>query len=128
MRRKGILATFALVSVLWLPGCGDDELKMNVSETDQDFEPSGSSDTETENHNLTLSQTLFDLGAWPKPGPEIVTAQDGTLLIGGKIYVPIGGDIFLRDDGYRRVFFKRNTAGEITSYSFEDDPTVFERG
>lgn len=76
----------------------------------------------------TCTEEEFDLGAWPKPGPETVTAQDGTLLIGGEIYVPMGSDIFLRDDGYRRVFFKRNVAGEITSYSFEDDPTVFERG
>lgn len=76
----------------------------------------------------TCTEDEFERGAWRKPGPETVTAKAGKLRIGDDTYRPAGGDIFVREDGFRRVFFKRDAAGNITTYSFEDDPTVFEKG
>jgi hypothetical protein len=35
--------------------------------------------------------------------------------------------VFVQDDGYQQIFFRRSEAGRITSFSYRDGPTVFER-
>lgn len=67
-------------------------------------------------------------GAWRQPRPVDIAAQNGVLQIGDDAFVPEGGDVFVRTDGYDRVYFNRDADGAISSFSYQEDPTAFERG
>ena len=47
-----------------------------------------------------------------------VTAQsDGSLALWGQRWLPLGGDLFVRDDGVRRIGFARDAGGRIVAVS-----------
>jgi len=76
----------------------------------------------------TCSQEEFELGAWRKPSPISISSSGGVLHIEGDEYIRLEADIFIKGDGYEQIFFNRNEAGQITSFSRREDPTVYERG
>ncbi|MEO0451225.1 MAG: serine hydrolase domain-containing protein, partial [Pseudomonadota bacterium] len=76
----------------------------------------------------TCSAEEFELGAWRRPDPITVSAETGTLRIDDRVFLPLGDDVFLDSEGYDEVYFKRDKAGTVTSYSFREDPTTFEKG
>ena len=76
----------------------------------------------------SCSPEEFDLGGWRQPDPIIVTAERGVLKIDDGTFYPIGDDVFLDQSGFEEIFFKRNSLGQITSYSFKEDPTTYEKG
>jgi CubicO group peptidase (beta-lactamase class C family) len=51
-------------------------------------------------------ETLFDVGA-----------ADGALTLWGQTWVPVGGDLFLRDDGARKLGFARDAEGRVSAVS-----------
>ena len=76
----------------------------------------------------TCSPAEFELGAWRRRDPILIQAQSGTLSIDGTIFVPLGDDVFVDETGFDQIFFKRDASGAISSYSFKEDPTTYERG
>jgi CubicO group peptidase (beta-lactamase class C family) len=48
---------------------------------------------------------------------KLEAAPDGTLSLWGQRWVPVGGDLFVRDDGKRRLGFARGSDGQITAVS-----------
>ena len=66
-------------------------------------------------------------GAWPPPRPTTVGAANGALTIRDHEFLPAGGDVFVRSDGYDQVFFRRDAAGRIASFTYQEDPTAYER-
>lgn len=76
----------------------------------------------------TCTPAEFELGAWRRPNPILIQAQSGRLSIDGHAFVPLGDDVFVDEIGFDQIFFKRDALGAITSYSFKEDPTTYERG
>jgi len=76
----------------------------------------------------TCTPAEFELGAWRRPNPILVEAQSGRLSIDGRKFVPLGEDVFVDETGFDQIFFKRNASGAISSYSFKEDPTAYEKG
>jgi CubicO group peptidase (beta-lactamase class C family) len=76
----------------------------------------------------TCTPAEFELGAWRRPSPIRIQVQSGTLMIDGRRFLPLGDDVFVDDSGFDQIFFKRDAMGDITSYSFKEDPTTYERG
>lgn len=76
----------------------------------------------------TCTPAEFELGAWRRTNPILVQAQSGRLMIDGRDFLPLGDDVFVDESGFDQIFFKRDASGSITSYSFKEDPTTYERG
>ena len=76
----------------------------------------------------TCTSEEFELGAWRRPNAIEIEAEAGQLKIDGRVFVPLGDDVFVDETGFDQIFFKRDASGEIHSYSFQEDPTTYERG
>ena len=76
----------------------------------------------------TCSAEEFELGGWRRPNPITISAAAGTLSIDGEVFLPIGADVFVDETGFNEIFFKRDATGAITSYSYREDPTTYEKG
>jgi CubicO group peptidase (beta-lactamase class C family) len=46
---------------------------------------------------------------------QVEVNPDGTLTLWGQTWLPVGGDLFVRDDGRRSLGFARNARGEVIS-------------
>ena len=66
-------------------------------------------------------------GSWQRGRPRTVTASKGALQIADEEYLPRGEDVFVRKDGGRMVFFKRNEFGEISHFVYSTSSDAFER-
>ncbi|MEL6866292.1 MAG: serine hydrolase domain-containing protein [Bacteroidota bacterium] len=66
-------------------------------------------------------------GAWRRPRPMQVRLEGKALEVRGESYLPRGDDVFIRSDGYRKLFFGRDEKGNINFLVFSDDRTSFER-
>lgn len=70
----------------------------------------------------------FKRGAWPRGPAFTVQAGRGGLDIRGERYLATDErDIFVRDDGERRVLFGRDLTGNVRFFLYENDPETFER-
>ncbi len=75
----------------------------------------------------SCSAAEFGAGAWPQPRSFPVTAGRGVLRIHEAVFIPRGGDVFVRADGYDQVAFRRDESGSVTAFSHQEDPTAYER-
>jgi hypothetical protein len=48
---------------------------------------------------------------------KLESSPDGTLALWGQRWVPVGGDLFVRDDGKRRLGFARDAQGRVSAVS-----------
>ncbi|MEM1036746.1 MAG: serine hydrolase domain-containing protein [Pseudomonadota bacterium] len=75
----------------------------------------------------TCSPTEIESGAWQQGSPVKVSVEAGALIISGKRYVRQAGDLFVSDDGTRRVFFRRDLDQQVLSFSWNSSPDAFAR-
>lgn len=66
-------------------------------------------------------------GAWRRGRPRVVTAERGALTIGDEEFLPRGGDVFVRVDGQRMVFFGRDSKDRVAWFNYSTSPDTFER-
>ncbi len=76
-------------------------------------------------HSCTPQE--FDQGGWSPSFLRKFTLENGLLTLGEDHYFPAGNDVFVRADGYEKLFFGRDKRGKIAYFVFSDDPNVFER-
>lgn len=50
---------------------------------------------------------------------RINAMPDNTLLVNNVRYIPVDKNLFREDDGFRRIAFQENDAGEITGYTYD---------
>jgi len=66
--------------------------------------------------------------AWRRSSrPHVISLKDDALLLGDDQYIPRGGDVFVRADGYEKIFFGRDEIGKISFMVFSDGLNSFER-
>jgi CubicO group peptidase (beta-lactamase class C family) len=66
-------------------------------------------------------------GAWRRGRVNAVTEDAGSLLIRDQRFLPRGKDVFVQADGERKVFFGRNSKGDVTFYVYSSSPDTFEK-
>ena len=66
--------------------------------------------------------------AWRRSSRPIeIKKNNGELLLGDDRYLSRGEDVFVRADGFEKIYFGRNDAGQISFMVFSDQLTSFER-
>ncbi len=75
----------------------------------------------------SCSSEEYHQGGWRRGNPQAVTASDGALMISEKLYLPQGGDVFVRSDGEKRVFFGRDSHGQVSFFVYSSSADTFER-
>lgn len=69
----------------------------------------------------------FALGAWRRQDAIEVRSSNGALQIWDQDFLPLGDDVLVNADGFEPLFFKRNEAGDVTSFSRREGPAAYER-
>lgn len=76
-------------------------------------------------HSCTAEE--FDQGAWEASYLRQITITNGMLALGDDLYVPMGNDVFVRNDGYEKIYFGRDKDKKISFFVFSDNVNAFER-
>ncbi|NRA31385.1 MAG: hypothetical protein HRU11_14105 [Parvularculaceae bacterium] len=74
----------------------------------------------------TCSAEELEAGAWQRPEATVVSAESGTIRLREKTYRPTDDDgVFVSDDGKRKVFFRRGSDGQVSSFSWISSQEAF---
>ncbi|MEO0424219.1 MAG: serine hydrolase domain-containing protein [Pseudomonadota bacterium] len=77
-------------------------------------------------HTCTAQE--YERGGWRRGPLQEVRVEAGALIIGERSYYAAAEPgMFVRSDGRQRVYFKRDASGQVSSFSYDTSPDVFER-
>ncbi len=75
----------------------------------------------------TCEPTAYDQGAWRPGWDRTIQVARGALVMDERRYLPRGGDVFVREDGYDMLLFTRDEEGKVIMLQAEDDNNTFEK-